>query len=96
MRKKRQQGSSVTSIMEEDESLDLLNDSKDNESLDNALQRFKKQCAKYGVLAEIKKREHYEKPGCMEKTKKAPIKTQIVSAETYLPIGQTPNLYSEY
>ena len=26
---------------------------KDNESLDNALARFKKQCAKYGVLAEI-------------------------------------------
>ena len=24
---------------------------KDNESLDNALARFKKQCAKYGVLA---------------------------------------------
>mgnify|MGYP000528613621 CR=1 FL=1 len=29
---------------------------KDNESLDNALARFKKQCAKYGVLAEIRKR----------------------------------------
>ena len=35
---------------------------KDNESLDNALARFKKQCAKYGVLAEIRKREHYENP----------------------------------
>jgi small subunit ribosomal protein S21 len=42
---------------------------KDNESLDNALARFKKQCAKYGVLAEIKKREHYEKPSVKRKKK---------------------------
>lgn len=40
---------------------------KDNESLDNALARFKKQCAKYGVLAEIRKREHYEKPSVKRK-----------------------------
>ena len=42
---------------------------KDNESLDNALDRFKKQCAKYGVLAEIRKREHYEKPSVKRKKK---------------------------
>ena len=35
---------------------------KENESLDNALRRFKRQCAKAGVLAEVRKREHYEKP----------------------------------
>ena len=42
---------------------------KDNESLDNALARFKKQCAKYGFLAEIRKREHYEKPSVKRKKK---------------------------
>lgn len=42
---------------------------KDNETLDNALQRFKRQCAKSGVLAEIKKREHYEKPSVKRKKK---------------------------
>ena len=42
---------------------------KDNESLDNALARFKKQCAKCGVLAEIRKREHYEKPSVKRKKK---------------------------
>ena len=42
---------------------------KDNESLDNALARFKKQCAKSGVLAEIRKREHYEKPSVKRKKK---------------------------
>ena len=35
---------------------------KDNESLDSALRRFKRSCAKSGVLAEVRKREHYEKP----------------------------------
>ena len=35
---------------------------KENESLDSALRRFKRSCAKSGVLAEVRKREHYEKP----------------------------------
>ena len=42
---------------------------KDNESLDNALRRFKRQCAKSGVLAEVRKREHYEKPSVKRKKK---------------------------
>ena len=41
---------------------------KNNESIDNALRRFKKECAKSGVLSEAKKRKHYEKPS--EKRKK--------------------------
>ena len=41
---------------------------KENESLDSALRRFKRSCAKSGVLAEVRKREHYEKPS--EKRKK--------------------------
>ena len=42
---------------------------KDNESLDNALRRFKRQCAKAGVISEAKKREHYEKPSVKRKKK---------------------------
>ena len=42
---------------------------KDNESLDSALRRFKRQCAKSGVLSEIRKREHYEKPSVKRKKK---------------------------
>ena len=42
---------------------------KDNESLESALRRFKRQCAKSGVLAEIRKREHYEKPSVKRKKK---------------------------
>jgi len=40
---------------------------KDNESLDSALRRFKRQCAKSGVMSEI--REHYEKPSVKRKKK---------------------------
>ncbi len=39
------------------------------ESIDNALRRFKKECAKSGVLAEAKKRKHYEKPSIKRKKK---------------------------
>ncbi|MBE6642299.1 MAG: 30S ribosomal protein S21 [Clostridia bacterium] len=42
---------------------------KENESLDSALRRFKRQCAKSGVLAELRKREHYEKPSVKRKKK---------------------------
>ena len=42
---------------------------KENESLDNALRRFKRQTAKDGVIQEIRKREHYEKPSVKRKKK---------------------------
>ncbi|MBK5251480.1 MAG: 30S ribosomal protein S21 [Peptostreptococcaceae bacterium] len=41
----------------------------ENETLDNALRRFKKECAKSGVLQEVRKREHYEKPSVKRKKK---------------------------
>ena len=42
---------------------------KENESLDSALRRFKRQCARSGVLMELRKREHYEKPSVKKKKK---------------------------
>ena len=42
---------------------------RDNESLESALKRFKRQCAKSGVLAEVRKREHYDKPSVKKKKK---------------------------
>jgi small subunit ribosomal protein S21 len=42
---------------------------KENESLDSALRRFKRQCARSGVIAEVKKREHYEIPSVKRKKK---------------------------
>ena len=40
-----------------------------NESLDTALKRFKRSCARDGVLAEVRKREHYEKSSVKRKKK---------------------------
>ncbi|GAA5344548.1 SSU ribosomal protein S21P [Planifilum fimeticola] len=40
-----------------------------NESLDNALRRFKRSCAKDGLLAEVRRREHYQKPSVRRKKK---------------------------
>ena len=40
-----------------------------NETLDKALKRFKKQCARSGVLSEARRREHYEKPSVRRKKK---------------------------
>ena len=44
---------------------------KEGESLDSALRRFKRQCARSGVLTELRKREHYEKPSVKRKKKKS-------------------------
>lgn len=42
---------------------------KESDSFENALKRFKKQCEKEGILSEVKKREHYEKPSIKRKIK---------------------------
>ena len=42
---------------------------KENESLDSALRRFKRSCAKSGIISEVRKREHYEKPAVKRKKK---------------------------
>ncbi|MDH5203955.1 MAG: 30S ribosomal protein S21 [Nitrospirota bacterium] len=42
---------------------------RESESFENALKKFKKQCEKEGILSEIKKREHYEKPSVKKKKK---------------------------
>ncbi len=42
---------------------------KDNESLDSALKRFKRSCAKAGIHSELRKREHYESPSVKRRKK---------------------------
>ena len=40
-----------------------------NESIENALRKFKRQTARAGILAEARKRENYEKPSVKRKKK---------------------------
>ena len=42
---------------------------KENESLESALKRFKRQTSRDGVIQEVRKREHYEKPSVKRKKK---------------------------
>ena len=47
---------------------------KDSEPFDVALRRFKRSCEKAGVLAEVRRREFFEKPTWERKRKKAAAK----------------------
>ena len=42
---------------------------KENEALDDALRRFKRQVSRNGTLLEARKREYYVKPGVARKLK---------------------------
>ncbi|MFH1829708.1 MAG: 30S ribosomal protein S21 [Pseudomonadota bacterium] len=42
---------------------------REGETFEQALRRFKKQCEKAGILSELRKREHYEKPSIKKKKK---------------------------
>jgi small subunit ribosomal protein S21 len=42
---------------------------RDDESFENALRRFKRKCEKEGILTELKKRQHFEKPSVKRKRK---------------------------
>ena len=42
---------------------------REEESFESALRRFKRKCQKAGIISEIKKRQHYEKPSVKKKRK---------------------------
>jgi len=42
---------------------------EDGEPIDRALKRFKKECQKSGIPAEVRRREFYEKPSVRRKRK---------------------------
>lgn len=50
----------------------------DSDNFDVALRRFKKQVEKAGILSELKKRQHYEKPSVMRKKKKAAARKRLL------------------
>ncbi len=42
---------------------------REGESFEGAVRRFKRSCEKAGILSELRKREHYEKPSVKRKKK---------------------------
>lgn len=61
-------GGSISQIEGSDKRMSTVR-VKDGESFENAMKRFKKQCEKAGILSEIRKREHFEKPSIKKKKK---------------------------
>jgi small subunit ribosomal protein S21 len=52
-----------------------------NEPFDRMLRRFKNQCERAGIVAEVRKREHYEKPSAKRNQRNQDIKrSKIVQA----------------
>ncbi|OGR84257.1 MAG: 30S ribosomal protein S21 [Elusimicrobia bacterium RIFCSPLOWO2_01_FULL_64_13] len=42
---------------------------RDNETIEEALRRFKRECDRNGIMQEIKRREYYESPSARRKRK---------------------------
>lgn len=51
---------------------------RDDESFESALRRFKRKVEKAGVLTELKKRQHFEKPSVKRKRKAMQAKKKIL------------------
>jgi small subunit ribosomal protein S21 len=50
----------------------------DNDTFDYSLRKFKKQVEKAGILSELKKRQHYEKPSIQKKKKEAAARKRLM------------------
>lgn len=50
----------------------------EGESFENALKKFKRQCEREGILSEIKKREHYDKPSVRKKKKTIAARKKLI------------------
>lgn len=51
---------------------------REDESFENALRRFKRKVEKAGVLTELKKRQHFEKPSVKKKRKTLQAKKKVL------------------
>ena len=51
---------------------------KENESFEGAMKRFKKQCEKAGLMYEMRRREHYEKPSVRRKKKAIAARKRLI------------------
>ena len=41
----------------------------ENASIDSALRRFKRKCSRDGIIGDLRRKEHYEKPSVRKKKK---------------------------
>jgi small subunit ribosomal protein S21 len=53
---------------------------RDNESIDSALKRFKKELEQAGILREVREHQHYEKPSDKKRKAEAARRRKIARA----------------
>jgi len=51
---------------------------REEESFEGAMRRFKRKCEKSGILTELKKRQHFEKPSVKRKRKEAQARKKML------------------
>ena len=61
---------------------------REGESYESAVRRFKKQCEKGGIMADIRKHECYEKPSVKKKKKSAQARKKLT-----MPPRERPERY---
>ena len=66
---------------------------KETESFDAGLRRFKRSCVKAGIIAEVRKREFYEKPTSVRKRKAA---AAVKRASKKRKMGTMPPLRARF
>ncbi len=54
---------------------------KDNETFESALRRFKKKCEKAGILSDLRKHQHFEKPSEKRKRKENAARRKMQSVQ---------------
>ncbi|MDI6807966.1 MAG: 30S ribosomal protein S21 [Candidatus Eisenbacteria bacterium] len=54
---------------------------KENESFESALRRFKKKCEKAGILADLRRHQHFEKPSERKKRKLNAAKRKLTARQ---------------
>ena len=59
---------------------------RDDEAFEKALRRFNKSCERAGILADIKKHQHFEKPSERRKRKQAAARRKSRRREFFLGI----------
>lgn len=60
---------------------------KEGEPFEVTLRRFKKQCERAGILAELRKREYYQKPSVERKRKTLAARKRALKRFVKKPVG---------
>jgi small subunit ribosomal protein S21 len=56
---------------------------QEGDSLEAALKRFKRQCEREGILSDVRKREHFEKPSIKRKKKALAARKKAVKRQRF-------------